>query len=87
VAQYADMWNGFGDPEEAGRLSRVLDEWCAKVGRNPAEIERSIMPAAKDAVANADAYVAQGITTLIVGVNGPDQLDVLRDLVAWRDSR
>jgi hypothetical protein len=45
------------------------------------------MPAAKDAVANADAYVAQGITTLIVGVDGPEQLAVVRDLVAWRDSR
>jgi probable F420-dependent oxidoreductase len=88
VAQYADMWNGFGDPEEAGRLSRVLDDWCAKVGRDPVEIERSIMPGAKDAVATADAYVAQGITTLIVGVSNPDEdLNVIRDLVAWRDSR
>jgi alkanesulfonate monooxygenase SsuD/methylene tetrahydromethanopterin reductase-like flavin-dependent oxidoreductase (luciferase family) len=88
VAQYADMWNGFGDPEEAGRLSRILDDWCAKVGRDPAEIERSIMPGAKDAVATADSYVAQGITTLIVGVSNPDEdLNVIRDLVAWRDSR
>ena len=87
VAEYADMWNGFGDPEEAGRLSRVLDDWCAKVGRNPAEGGRAIMPGAKDAVANADAYVKQGITTLIVGVDGPEQLAVVRDLIAWRDSR
>ena len=24
-----------------GRLIRVLDDWCAKVGRDPKEIERS----------------------------------------------
>ena len=87
VAEHADMWNGFGDPKEAGRLSGVLDRWCERVGRNPAEIERSILAGAKDVVRNADDYVRNGITTLIVGVDGPEQLQVLRDLVAWRDSR
>ena len=37
------MWNGFGAPEAAGHKSRVLDEWCGKVGRNPAEIERRVL--------------------------------------------
>jgi probable F420-dependent oxidoreductase len=88
VAEHAQMWNGFGNPEEAGRLSRVLDGWCASVGRKPAEIERSILAGAKDVVKNADAYVANGITTLVVGCDGPGAgLDVLRNLVAWRDSR
>jgi hypothetical protein len=68
-------------------LSGVLDDWCARVGRDPAEIERSILAGAKDVVQNADAYVANGITTVLVGVDGPEQLQVLRDLVAWRDSR
>jgi probable F420-dependent oxidoreductase len=87
VAEHAQMWNGFGDPKEAGRLSGVLDDWCERIGRDPAEIERSILAGAKDVVQNADAYVANGITTLLVGVDGPEQLQVLRDLVAWRDSR
>jgi probable F420-dependent oxidoreductase len=87
VAEHAQMWNGFGDPKEAGRLSGVLDNWCERVGRDPSEIERSILAGAKDVVRNADAYVANGITTLLVGVDGPEQLQVLRDLVAWRDSR
>jgi probable F420-dependent oxidoreductase len=88
VADHADMWNGFGDPKEAGRLSRVLDNWCEKVGRDPAQIERSILAGAKQVVANADEYVRNGITTLTVGVDGPGKsLDVLRNLVAWRDSR
>ncbi len=87
VAQHADIWNGFGDPGEAGRLSMVLDAWCAKVGRDPAEIERSILLTEPDDIAQADAYVANGITHLIIGANGPGaDLDPVRQLVAWRDA-
>jgi len=85
VAQHAHIWNGFGDPEQAGRKSRILDDWCAKVGRNPAEIERSIMvnPAQ---IKNADKYVENGITHLIMGFGGPDyDLGPLEELIAWRD--
>ena len=88
VAEHADIWHGSGEPDVVRHKLAVLDDWCAKVGRDPVEIERSIMPGAKEAVAKADAYVAQGITTLIVGVSNPDEdLNVIRDLVAWRDSR
>ena len=88
VAQHADIWNGMGDPTEAGRLSRVLDEWCEVIGRDPAEIERSILLAGRPQAEQADDYLANGITHLIIGVNGPgSDLDVLRELVAWRDAR
>ena len=86
VAQHADIWNGFGSPEEIGRKSRILDEWCQKVGREPMEIERSLLRGAWDGIADPDAYVAQGITHLIIGLDGPDfDLGPLRELVAWRD--
>lgn len=86
VAQHADIWNGFGDPGEAGRLSRILDDWCAKVGRNPASIERSIMLRTPDLVPRADEYLAQGITQLIIPINGPD-FDIfhVEQLIAWRE--
>ncbi len=88
VAQHADIWNGFGDPAEIGRLSTVLDEWCVRVGRDPAAIERSILLTDPEEVARADDYVASGITHLIIGVSGPGAaLDPLRRLVAWRDAR
>ncbi len=88
VAQYADIWNGFGDPEEAGRLSRVLDDWCAKIGRDPAAIERSILVRTQDHIDRADDYLAQGITHLIIGTSGPDwNLDQLQQLIDWRDRR
>lgn len=86
VAQYADIWNGMGNPDEMGRLSGVLDRWCAEVGRDPATIERSVLLGSREQVGRADKYLANGITHLIIGVNGPgSDLDLLRELVAWRD--
>ena len=87
VAQHADIWNGFGDPAEIGRLNGVLDDWCARVGRDPGEIERSILLTDPQEVERADAYVANGVTHIIVGADGPGAgLDSLRKLVAWRES-
>lgn len=71
------------------RLSGVLDAWCERIGRDPAEIERSILiqnPA--DAIAQADAYVDHGITHIIVAHDGSAaSLEALHNLVAWRDAR
>ena len=85
VAEHADIWNGFGDPERRRHKSGVLDEWCARVGRDPAEIERSVL-ISPDQIENADGYVERGITHLMLGFGGPDyDLAPLRELVAWRD--
>lgn len=43
VARYADACNVFGTPEAIARKYRILDEHCADVGRDPAEIERSTL--------------------------------------------
>ncbi len=85
VAEHAHIWHGFGDPEQAGRKSRILDDWCERVGRDPNEIERSanVRP---NQIPSADLYVENGITHLLVGVGGPDyDLSPLQDLIAWRD--
>ncbi|MGI9253286.1 MAG: LLM class F420-dependent oxidoreductase, partial [Thermomicrobiales bacterium] len=88
VAEHADMWNSFGDPDEIARLSGILDDWCGKLGRNPAEIERSVLLRGPEQVALADQYVEKGITHLIVGATGPEwDLSLLQDLVNWRDKR
>jgi probable F420-dependent oxidoreductase len=85
VAEHAHIWNGFGDPEAAGRKSGILDDWCGKVGRDPKEIERSIM-VGPDRVGDGDAYVENGITHLIFRSRGPDyDLGPLKKLIAWRD--
>ncbi|HEV2742316.1 MAG TPA: hypothetical protein VGV91_04085 [Rubrobacter sp.] len=86
MAERAHIWNGFGDPEAAARKSGILDDWCARVGRDPSEIERSVM-VSPDQVKNADRYVEKGITHLIMGFGGPDyDLSSLRELISWRDS-
>ena len=41
VAEHAQMWNALGDPDEYARKSKILDEWCRRIGRDPREIERT----------------------------------------------
>ena len=85
VAQYATIWNGQGEPEDLARKNRVLDEWCAKVGRDPQEIERSaqLFPHQLDKL---DDYLAAGITHIICDAGGPDyDLAPLNELIVWRD--
>ncbi len=88
TAQHAQIWNGFGDPAEAARLSSVLDQRCSEVGRDPSEIERSITLRGAEQVALAEEYAQNGITHLIIGTSGPDyDLGLLRELLQWRDSQ
>jgi len=45
VARHADVWHFFvrdGDPQEAKKLCTQFDEICRKVGRDPAQIEKSV---------------------------------------------
>jgi len=45
VARHGDIWNFFvrdGDPQEAKQINAKFDEICRKVGRDPAQVERSI---------------------------------------------
>ena len=85
VAEHAQIWNGLTGPEESGRKNRILDDWCQKVGRDPKEIERSVN-IRPNRIRDADLYVENGMTHLILGLTGPDyDLSALKDLVAWRD--
>lgn len=42
AARYADTWNASGTVEELAERNRVLDEVCARVGRDPETIVRSL---------------------------------------------
>jgi probable F420-dependent oxidoreductase len=90
VAEHADVWHSFGDAETFRHKSEVLGRWCAEVGRDPAEIERSVgIPRSRMGDFDlADALVAEGAEQLTLGMGGPDfDLAPLRDWVAWRDER
>ena len=85
VAQYADIWHGFGDAETFTHKNAVLDDWCAKVGRDPGDIERSIgvNPAHLD---KAEGWLAAGAKEITLGLNGPSyDMAVVEDWLAWRD--
>ncbi len=41
VARHADHWNVWGGPEILARKGRILDEYCAAVGRDPKSLTRS----------------------------------------------
>lgn len=89
AAQYADLWNGFGPLETWTRKNRVLDEWCADLGRDPAAIERTVLfPHLRDLDA-VDDFVAAGATHIIYrpGMQAPLGFDVVEQLLAWRDRR
>jgi len=87
VAEHADIWHSFGDLDTFTRKSRILDEHCAAVGRDPGEIERSV-GAQGDPKDVGEALAAAGASLFTVGVNGPDyDLSKLKDWIAWRDSR
>ncbi len=42
VAKYADAWNVGGNPDRVRRKDEVLRRWCDDVGRDQAEIERTL---------------------------------------------
>jgi len=92
AAKYADVWNpsgGGGDPEEAARLSAVLDERGREGGRDPNAIRRSVQhrfdasdPAAF--VEKSRQFIERGFTEIIAQVSGdapPRQADLLAEKV------
>jgi probable F420-dependent oxidoreductase len=73
VAEYADMSNTPGSPDVLRQKNRVIDDWCAKVGRKPGEIERTCnIPIA--AVENIHDYVAAGAQRLQIQLDHPFDL-------------
>jgi probable F420-dependent oxidoreductase len=87
VAQHATIWNGQAEPDVIAHKNRVLDDWCAKVGRGPQEIERSVQIFGPQ-LDKLDEYVEAGVTHFIAASPGPDyDLSDLNKLIAWRDAR
>ncbi|WNB84623.1 LLM class F420-dependent oxidoreductase [Cellulomonas sp. ATA003] len=87
VAEHADQWHSFADLEVLRRKSGILAEHCAAVGRDPAQIERSVgVDGGPDE--QADQLVDAGATLFTIGVGGPDyDLSGVQEWVRWRDAR
>jgi probable F420-dependent oxidoreductase len=83
VAQHADIWHTFAGGEDFVRKSRVLDTHCERIGRDPDEIERSVLVGG-DPAASGPQLLAQGVTFFILSVRDLD-LAPVRAWVRWRD--
>ena len=85
VAEHADAWNTFGPPDNFRHKSEVLDEWCAKVGRDPAAIERTVAWNDPAEIDRLDEYRAAGATHAILGLGAPFDFAPVERLLAARD--
>jgi hypothetical protein len=76
------MWNAIARPDVFRRKTGVLDDWCAKVGRDPREVERTVMydPSRNDD-ADLEAYLDAGAQQLIVGLGAPFDPEPVRELL------
>jgi probable F420-dependent oxidoreductase len=80
VAEHADEWNWFGSPRSWAAKSAKLDEWCQKVGRDPAQIERSIL-IESEYIRNWEKYVEAGCHHIIVQTPHPYDLKPVEQLL------
>jgi F420-dependent oxidoreductase-like protein len=76
AARHAQTWNmARATPAEFCKKSALLDQYCREIGRDPAEIERSIqfLPDAMrgDVAATARDFIGAGATHLIFSVPVP----------------
>jgi F420-dependent oxidoreductase-like protein len=62
VAEYADLWNAWGRPELIAHKSRVLDEFCAQLGRDPKAIDRTAQ-----ALVVVDGPLPEGLSAPVIG--------------------
>jgi alkanesulfonate monooxygenase SsuD/methylene tetrahydromethanopterin reductase-like flavin-dependent oxidoreductase (luciferase family) len=93
IARYADTWNSFGTVEEMRERNAQLDEACARVGRDPRSIVRSLygwaamMPsdpwesveAFRDMVGR---YAEAGVNEFLIDQPRPEQEAVLERVAA-----
>lgn len=87
AAKYADIWHGFGDPEQLTHKIGVLNKWCAEVGRNLGEIEYCCGTQKDASEAERDAILKVGVTHLILRMGDPWDFKAIENLVKWRDQR
>ena len=90
VARYADIWHTFTRLDDLPRKIGVLHDWCAREGRDPAEIELSTGYTLRGFGPLLDGRLERlhelGFRLLIPALDGPDyDLAPLKPLLEWRD--
>ena len=83
TAQHADMHNAFGPVDNFRHKMGVLDTWCAELGRNPREIERTVAISPQD-LNDVNAYEDAGADHIIVMLGNPYDLSAVEKVLASR---
>ena len=77
------MWHYFWG-ESYPHKNQVLNEWCAKVGRDPSTVARS---AGVEWNKHGPGPEFADLDEITLGINGPEwDLGPVRDWIDWRDS-
>lgn len=69
VAEHADMWNTMAWKFEAS--NQALDEWCARVGRDPGQIERTCFIVEMSGPDQLAPLLAAGATHIMLQLHHP----------------
>lgn len=89
VAEHADIWHSFADPDALAHKLTVLRHWCEEVGRDVSEIELSTGTTVRGMGsldrASLERYLALGVTLFEIAINAGDDLRPVRELLSWRD--
>jgi probable F420-dependent oxidoreductase len=83
TAQHADMHNTFGPIDNFRRKMEVLDRWCADLGRNPRDIERTVALSPNDA-GKVGEFADAGADHVIFMVGNPYDLSFLDGVLRSR---
>ena len=81
VAEHADAWNGFGPVEKFAHKNGVLNAWCERVGRDPAEIERTVLLRDREDLGRIAEYLDVGAQHLVLPVRAPFDLSPIERLL------
>src|SRR5215218_3878046 len=82
AAAEARIWNGFGDPDWFAERSRRLDQCCAEIGRDPAEVERCALIDARRGSRDWNAYMEAGAERIVIGLGHPWDWGLVEDALA-----
>ena len=83
VARYADACNLFGaEPSELAHKLEVLDRHCADVGRDPAEIQRTVLGMV-DPLGDVDGFLSTMERYAALGIDLVEVMPLVEDPVAW----
>ena len=80
VAEHAQMWNALGSPYEYAHKSKVLEEWCKKIGRDPKEIERTANVTVRSPK-DIDEYLKAGLQHFVLRLAHPYETKALERLL------